>query len=254
MIACLINSFYKYNFDILLDKSYPLSISCITNINIISLSIKFKKFRHGLVFATILLLTQFFNKKININSFLYSDRSLNIEKKDFIGLQYVTRNEINKLQLIYFYDIFKNVPLMDDTIEYNHLYLIFFRKRSLLQKKLKIKLIKNEKNKLYLMKLTNLFFIFNKLKFFYILKKFQINKINTNIKIKTILTQFNLSMRNLISFYLILKDYEIVSYLFDRDLLSKEYNAVIQLNLNKKLNILKKIYFSYYLGLHTYYK
>jgi hypothetical protein len=237
---------YLYSIDLLVDKLYPLNLLNNKLLNAIALSIRFKRFKHNIAIATILLLKKLFNynNKLICNYLNYSDRKFHIDIGDFIGI-YIYDN-INYLKSIYYMHHFKSISLIDDTIEFNKIYYTFFSKLIILKKK-----YNNLYNKLQIKKIN----ISSLLSIIYQINAY--NKYNNKIiNIITLKSYLNFSMRDLMSCYYMTNDWMIVSYIFDKDILYKEYNGIFQIMLNSIINNIQyfnQLYISYYMPLYMIY-
>jgi len=220
-------SIFNYDSDLILDNSYPLNIFNLQIIYTITLIFRFKKYRHALILATILLLHLIYLFKPSILLLNYTSKSMNIEKRDFAGIQHKSIKSINIYILILIYTYFKEVPLIDDVLLYNKLYLFSLKIRNYFKKKFE------QKKKIYSTSFSLLYFKKNfKLEFF---NYFSLVRFD----------QFYLSMRNIISIFYILFDWSIFYYLFDKDLYNEEYGASFQMKVDKYIWIhYRKLYIS----------
>jgi hypothetical protein len=228
---------FYYDLDIIIDNSYPLNILNLNIINNIKILFRFKKFRHALILATILMLNSLYNKNSLLLLLNYTLKNINIENRDFAGIQNITSKKININIYILLYKIFKEISLVDDVIIYDNLYILKYNIINNFKKKTELA-IKNNKTIISLIYFKQYFIKYNKI---YI----------SNIK----LNQFYISMRYIMSLFYILFDWYIFYYLFDKDLYFKEYGAIFQLTTINNLCIkYKNIYLSYLFLLNINYK
>jgi hypothetical protein len=228
---------FYYDLDIILDNSYPLNILNFILITGIKILFRFKKFRHALIMATILMLNILYNTNSILLLLNYTLKNINIENRDFAGIQNITLKEINIFFYLLLYKMFKEISLVDDVIIYDNLYILKYNIKNNFKKRIELSIKYN----------TNIIsFVYFK-QYFNKYKKIYFSNIKLN--------QFYISMRYVMSFFYILFDWYIFYYLFDKDLYFKEYGAIFQLIIiNNLWAKYKNIFLSYLLLLNINYK